>query len=98
MAALQTLDLSGCHQLTALPESVGQMAALQTLELRYCSALRELPGMTSLTALVVLDIHKCASLEAIPSLSHLPELKVIMDDLHGYLGCGLNCASVSNTE
>jgi Leucine-rich repeat (LRR) protein len=36
LAALTTLDLSGCDALTGLPESLGQLAALTTLDLSGC--------------------------------------------------------------
>jgi hypothetical protein len=39
LAALKTLDLSGCSELTGLPESLGQLTALTTLCLRSCGEL-----------------------------------------------------------
>jgi Leucine-rich repeat (LRR) protein len=77
LAALQTLHLSWCKQLMALPESFGQLAAL--LNLRGCKQLMALPeSFGRLAALQTLDLGGCKQLMALPeSFGHLAALQTL---------------------
>ncbi|KAM3195977.1 hypothetical protein ACQJBY_071907 [Aegilops geniculata] len=54
---LNYLDLHGCHNMSALPESIGDMEGLMYLDLSDCSSLKELPrSFVKLKELVYLDL------------------------------------------
>ena len=67
LAALTHLDLSGCRDVRALPDSIGQCVALQTLLLQD-TGLRTLPeSVGALTNLRILDLHSdYANLTSLP--------------------------------
>ena len=65
-----------CSELTALPESVGNLSALHTLDLSYCSKLTALPeSVGNLGALQTLHLFRCKNLKLLPaSISQLTQL------------------------
>jgi len=75
LAALTTLNLSGCGALTGLPESLGQLAALTTLNLNGCGALTGLSdSLGMLSALAMLDLCRCDRVTRLPlSFAFLPD-------------------------
>lgn len=66
LAALKTLDLSGCP-FSEVPPSVSTLSALTVLNLSRCELLAELfDGISCLTALRSLSLSSCKALEALP--------------------------------
>ena len=63
-----TLDLSGCRDLSSLPEWLGDFAGLETLCLRRCRSVVELPESLKRSAGTVrtLDLSGCRSLGELP--------------------------------
>ena len=61
---LTTLNLTGCHRLTALPKRLGDSAALTTLNLANCISLTALlERLGDCTALRLLGLSGCRCLE-----------------------------------
>jgi hypothetical protein len=65
---LRVLELSGCRNITRLPDVTG-LTALQYIDLRYCKKLTELQGLNSLIALQVLLLAGCTSLQRLAPMN-----------------------------
>jgi hypothetical protein len=102
LAALQTLRMVLCQQLSSLPGSFAQLAALQTLDLRGCGSLTALPDLHGgLGALCKLNIWGCTSLVAVPAFDEHPRLQITCGTQHlaaavgeGRVGHALNTTFV----
>ena len=65
---VETLDLSRCKKLAALPKAIGGLAALTALDLSWCESLAALPeAIGRLAALTTLNLSGCSSLAALPA-------------------------------
>lgn len=78
---LTKLSLKNCHQLIALPQSIGCLEFLKELILRKCNKLEELPdAIGKLRSLARLDLEGCRRLRRLPSslkmLESLEELSL----------------------
>ena len=58
--ALQTLDLTRCRGLTALPQQIGVLTGLQTLKVVGCERLKELPNLKDLLLVISLWGNTCS--------------------------------------
>ncbi|KAI3437397.1 uncharacterized protein J3R85_005378, partial [Psidium guajava] len=64
---LRKLSITNCHNLSALPEQIGQFASLEVIRLNSCTNLLQLPdSIRSLQNLRFLDIPDCLNLSALP--------------------------------
>ncbi|XP_060216844.1 disease resistance protein Roq1-like isoform X2 [Lycium barbarum] len=79
MESLESLNLSSCEKLEALPEIQGNMELLSEL-LLGCTAIRELPSSIGrLFGISLLDLHSCKNLVRLPaSISKMRKLKVLI--------------------
>lgn len=79
MESLESLNLTGCEKLEALPEIQGNMELLSEL-LLGCTAIRELPSSIGrLFGISLLDLHSCENLVRLPaSVSKMRKLKVLI--------------------
>ncbi|KAM3316956.1 hypothetical protein ACQJBY_034865 [Aegilops geniculata] len=67
LSKLNYLNLHCCHELSALPESIGEMKCLMHLDLSRCIHLQELPlSFGNLRELLYLDLSNCNGLLGIP--------------------------------
>lgn len=78
---LQELEITQCHKLTSLPESMRHLVTLQSLELRRCERISALPGwLGELSSLRSLIIDRCLSIESLPPciqlLTKLQKLRI----------------------
>ncbi|XP_043719580.1 disease resistance protein RGA2-like [Telopea speciosissima] len=81
LRSLETLQVSNCSILRALPDSIGNLSSLQMLIIEGCDNLTSLPdGMQHLRLLQTLKIFECPYLVALPyslgDLSSLRELDI----------------------
>ncbi|XP_055829181.1 TMV resistance protein N-like isoform X2 [Solanum dulcamara] len=79
MESLESLNLTGCEKLEALPEIQGNMELLSEL-LLGCTAIWELPSSIGrLFGISLLDLHSCENLVRLPaSVSKMRKLKVLI--------------------
>ncbi|XP_048128310.1 probable disease resistance protein At5g66900 [Rhodamnia argentea] len=64
---LRKFSITNCHNLSALPEQIGQSASLEVIRLNSCTNLLRLPdSIRSLQNLRFLDISDCLNLRALP--------------------------------
>lgn len=67
MPTLETLEIFHCHDLTELPECLGELCSLQKMTIKYCQSLGSLPrSIGYLTSLEKLEITKCNAFVKIP--------------------------------
>jgi Leucine-rich repeat (LRR) protein len=71
---LLELDLSGCRQLTSLPD-LSSLKALKKLNLNYCEQLTSLPDLSGVKALKELRLERCEQLTSLSGLFGLTALK-----------------------
>ena len=95
--ALESIDLSYCLSLPALPEAAcARLASLRSLKLDGCVSLIRLEGIGKLTALRRLSLHGCSRLKALPeSLRHLDSSLRLLD-VSGCRGLSRLPAALSN--
>ncbi|WVZ50134.1 hypothetical protein U9M48_001420 [Paspalum notatum var. saurae] len=76
-SALQVLEISSCHKLTSLPESMRHLSSLQSLTLNWCEGISALPEwLGDLSSLKTFVIDYCESIKSLPSCIHqLKELE-----------------------
>jgi internalin A len=75
LTSLQSLNLSGCWQLTDL-SPLASLTKLQSLELSGCEQLSgELSPLASLTSLQTLNLSWCEQLSDLPPLARLTSLR-----------------------
>ena len=80
LTGLQQLELSRCHRLAVLPESLSALTGLQQLDLTCCESLAVLPeSLGALTGLQQLDLssgagHLAALPESLVALTGLQQL------------------------
>ncbi|GLC59674.1 Serine active site containing protein 1, variant 2 [Pleodorina starrii] len=79
LTALEELDLSGCHQLKELPESIGRLSKMRRLVLQECGMLEDLPEtVVDLSLMEELNLAGSKGLKALPnSLSNLRKLTTL---------------------
>ncbi|PIA50537.1 hypothetical protein AQUCO_01200006v1 [Aquilegia coerulea] len=97
LTTLQTLSISDCENLTALPEGLGNLKSLHKLKIWLCPMLESLPdGIQHLTELQSFKIEHCFSLKSWPSwlgnftsLSYLSisDHKTNYSIFHSLFGC-----------
>ncbi|GLJ20265.1 hypothetical protein SUGI_0368020 [Cryptomeria japonica] len=74
--SLIQLELCGCKELTALPESIGLLTELKYLDLSNCCNISQLPDTVSnLSSLEVLLLSDCRSIRKLPD--SFEELRVL---------------------
>jgi internalin A len=79
---LQSLDLSGCQQLSDVSVLSG-LSALQSLDLSWCGQLSDVSVLSGLSALQSLDLRRCGQLSDVSVLSGLSALQSL-----NLSGCG----------
>ena len=75
LTQLQTLDLSGCSQLTSLPDL---SVPLRLNMLGLCEQLVSLIDLSALTQLRTLHFMECTQLASLPDLSALTQLQTLL--------------------
>ena len=90
------MDMGGCHGLTALPPTLGEMWALEKLAMSYCRGLTVLPrSFGQLGSLKKLVMYECSGLTALPtSLGQLGALETL--DMRDCTGLTALPASLRN--
>ncbi|HUW28275.1 MAG TPA: COR domain-containing protein, partial [Sulfuriferula sp.] len=76
LTALQTLNLSGCEQITDFAP-LAKLTALQTLDLSGCKQITDLAPLAKLTALQTLDLSGCKQITDLAPLAKLTALKFL---------------------
>ncbi|XP_024017733.1 putative disease resistance protein RGA3 [Morus notabilis] len=81
LTSLQYLEISGCRNLTSIPNEIGSLSSLTSLVIGGCSNLTSIPKeIGSLSSLTSLVIGGCSNLTSIPneigSLSSLTSLVI----------------------
>ncbi|XP_021753577.1 putative disease resistance protein RGA3 [Chenopodium quinoa] len=86
LTSLQTLQLSYCYTLIALPDWISCLSSLQSLSITDCPSLKSLPeSMRRLSSLQSLEITRCPCLEQRcagpngedqPKIKHIPHVKI----------------------
>ncbi|CAM6096823.1 unnamed protein product [Calypogeia fissa] len=67
LLALESLTISNCRNVTALPSTIGQLSALKSLTISDCDEIRALPStLGRLGGLKLLRISECGSLSSLP--------------------------------
>ncbi|KAI6683018.1 hypothetical protein NL676_028931 [Syzygium grande] len=74
---LKVLNLSGCHNLRELPNSISDLVNLRALLLSRCMELRRIPYLGKLRSLTKLDISLCERVEALEGLDMLVNLRYL---------------------
>ena len=72
---LETLDLSGCVNLTEVHDNIGLLDKLKDWELNGCKKLKILPSKLNLKSLKHLTLHGCKRLKKFPQIH--PEMKCL---------------------
>jgi hypothetical protein len=80
LAALESLDLSGCGSLVALPDLTG-LTSLQFVDLTGCTALTAAPDVRGLASLQSYSQNDCSSMASYPDFTGCTNLAFI--DLYG---------------
>ncbi|KAM2622132.1 hypothetical protein TB2_026795 [Malus domestica] len=67
LVRMKVLSITNCHQLSCLPEEIGNLKNLDVLRLRSCTELVRLPvSIENLTKLRCLDMYNCFGIRKLP--------------------------------